>query len=403
MRRGPTLARIGGERADLPPQIVVDGVGPPAELVDHGDRAARRVIFHAGGVQGITGNDAQSVGLRGHPAEGVELPPGGAAERVGGGDEVAGNVVDEPGDGRLRGGVGPRTASGDLPVHRVEDEERPAAHRINRDHGVARGVEDGGLRSSRSVCHRHGTADLVIRKTRAAAERIGRRRQEAARVVDPRGQGPCERARGAIRIGQDRADLAAESVVDMLGGEADVGLARTTRADLEPEVAHLVIDEPFDERAERPNTIGVGGGLRNLSAESVVGEGRGEPAGVGDGGEIAVGVVGERRHRPAERAAAVGIGLRLLRLATEGVVFEVRRPGRDACGHARLTGERRRHEEDVAAGVVAHGRGGRHERPRTVGIGPRLPHRAAECVVDGGRRRAGLIDRGHHAAAAIHP
>ena len=403
MRRRPTLACVGGERADPPPQIVVDSVSPPAELVDHGDRTARRVIFHAGGMQWIARSEAQSVGLRGHPAEGVELPPGGAAERVGGGDEVAGSVVDKPRDGRLRGGVGPRTAGGDLPVHRVEDEERPATQAVDRDHGIARGVEDGGLRSFRSVRYRHGVADLVVGKTRAAAERIGRRRQKAARVVDPRRHGPCERARRAIGIGQDRADLAAECVVDMLGGEADVALARTARADLKAEIAHLVVDEPFHERAERAGAVGVGGGLRNLSAESVVGEGRGEPAGVGDGGEIPVGVVDERRHRPAERAGAIGVGLRLLRLAAEGVVFEVSRPGRVACGHARLTGERRRHEEDIAAGVVANGRGGGHERSRTVGIGPRLPHCAAERVAGGGRRCAGLIDRGHHAAAAIHP
>ena len=174
--RGPPLACVRGERADLSTKRVVDGVGPPAKLVDHGRHAARYVVFHAGCVQRIAGNDAQSVGLRGHSPEGVELPPGGAAERVGGGDEVTCSVVDEPDDGRLRGGVGPRTAGGDLPVHRVVDIERPAAQAVDRDHGIARSVEDGGLRSSRSVRHRQGMADLVIRKTRAAAERIGRRR-----------------------------------------------------------------------------------------------------------------------------------------------------------------------------------------------------------------------------------
>ena len=79
----------------------------------------------------------------------------------------------------------------------------------------------------------------------------------------------------------------------MLGGEADVGLARPTRADLKPKIAHLVVDEPLHERAERPNTVGVGGGLRTLSAESVVGKCRGKPSRVGDGGEIPVGIVGE--------------------------------------------------------------------------------------------------------------
>ena len=145
---GAAQACIRGEQPDAAAQVVVDHFRAPAQLIGSGEEATCRVVLISDRCTWIPSESPQRIGLAGQPPEGIKLLPASPAQRVCGGDEIAGGFVHER--RHRRGGCGRCPWSPYLqdPIHRVIGREGSSTQRISRTDTV----------TCRVVCRARNTA-----------------------------------------------------------------------------------------------------------------------------------------------------------------------------------------------------------------------------------------------------